>query len=236
MFCGKSEDLIRRLRRVEIAGQRVLIVKAGIDDRYDISHVVTHGGAKMRAVNASSAGEVRRLARVDGTCRVRRQAPGRLSPLRRPGDPDPAPRQRRARPVFGPHDPGRCARRLRSVLSPVLRARQGRRQGSPVSASSARADRTSGRPSAGARYTGGEVSQSPVRKCPARCHKVRPLSVRHRNVPKPLPQNGSRDGGKGPDRVSQSPAVHDGRRRVSIGAGRPGRSATLHEWLISSPV
>ncbi len=62
MFCGKSEELIRRLRRAEIAGQRVLIVKAGIDDRYDISHVVTHGGAKMRAVNASSADEVRRFS------------------------------------------------------------------------------------------------------------------------------------------------------------------------------
>jgi thymidine kinase len=62
MFCGKSEELIRRLRRAEIAGQRVLIVKAGIDDRYDISHVVTHAGAKMRAVNASSASEVLRFA------------------------------------------------------------------------------------------------------------------------------------------------------------------------------
>ena len=62
MFCGKSEELIRRLRRAEIAGQRVLIVKAGIDDRYDISHVVTHGGAKMRAVNASRADEVRRFS------------------------------------------------------------------------------------------------------------------------------------------------------------------------------
>ena len=62
MFSGKSEELIRRLRRAEIAGQRVLIIKAGIDDRYDISHVVTHGGAKMRAVNACSADEVRRFA------------------------------------------------------------------------------------------------------------------------------------------------------------------------------
>ena len=62
MFSGKSEELIRRLRRAEIAGQRVLIVKAGIDDRYDISHVVTHSGAKMRAVSASTSAEVRRFA------------------------------------------------------------------------------------------------------------------------------------------------------------------------------
>ena len=62
MFSGKSEELIRRLRRAEIAGQRVLIVKAGIDNRYDISHVVTHAGVRMRAVNASSAHDVLRFA------------------------------------------------------------------------------------------------------------------------------------------------------------------------------
>jgi len=50
MFSGKSEELIRRLRRAEIAGQRALIVKPQIDDRYDIGHVVSHAGAKMRAV------------------------------------------------------------------------------------------------------------------------------------------------------------------------------------------
>ena len=37
MFSGKSEELIRRLRRAEIAGQRVLIVKPKIDNRYDIA-------------------------------------------------------------------------------------------------------------------------------------------------------------------------------------------------------
>ena len=50
MFSGKSEELIRRLRRAEIAGQRVLIVKPRIDDRFDVSHVVSHAGAKMRAI------------------------------------------------------------------------------------------------------------------------------------------------------------------------------------------
>jgi thymidine kinase len=62
MFSGKSEELIRRLRRAEIAGQRALIVKPLIDDRYDVGHVVSHAGAKMRAVTASSGDEVRRLA------------------------------------------------------------------------------------------------------------------------------------------------------------------------------
>ena len=62
MFSGKSEELIRRLRRAEIAGRKTLIVKPVVDDRYDVGHVVSHGGTKMRAVTATSSAEVRRLA------------------------------------------------------------------------------------------------------------------------------------------------------------------------------
>ena len=62
MFSGKSEELIRRLRRAEIAGQRVLIVKPRIDDRFDVSHVVSHAGAKMRAVAVGGAEDALRRA------------------------------------------------------------------------------------------------------------------------------------------------------------------------------
>ena len=62
MFSGKSEELIRRLRRAEIAGQKALIVKPVIDNRYDLGHVVSHAGVKMRAVTADSSAEVLRLA------------------------------------------------------------------------------------------------------------------------------------------------------------------------------
>jgi thymidine kinase len=62
MFSGKSEELIRRLRRAEIAGLRALIVKPIVDDRYDVGHVVSQAGAKMRAVTATSSAEVLRLA------------------------------------------------------------------------------------------------------------------------------------------------------------------------------
>jgi thymidine kinase len=58
MFSGKSEEMIRRLRRAEIAGQRVVIFKPVIDDRYDAADVVSHAGARMRAVPVSSVGEV----------------------------------------------------------------------------------------------------------------------------------------------------------------------------------
>ena len=64
MFSGKSEELIRRLRRAEIAGQKALIVKPAVDDRYDVGHVVSHAGAKMRAVTAGSGADVLRLANV----------------------------------------------------------------------------------------------------------------------------------------------------------------------------
>ena len=62
MFSGKSEELIRRLRRAEIAGQRALIVKPVVDDRFDVGHVVSHAGAKMRAVTAETGDEVLRLS------------------------------------------------------------------------------------------------------------------------------------------------------------------------------
>ena len=62
MFSGKSEEMIRRLRRAEIAGQRALIVKPAVDNRYDVGHVVSHAGAKMRAVTTGSGADVLRLA------------------------------------------------------------------------------------------------------------------------------------------------------------------------------
>lgn len=64
MFSGKSEELIRRLRRAEIAGQRVVIFKPRIDDRYDAADVVSHAGARMRAIPISSVAEL--LARAEG--------------------------------------------------------------------------------------------------------------------------------------------------------------------------
>jgi thymidine kinase len=58
MFSGKSEEMIRRLRRAEIAGQRVVIFKPRIDDRYDADDVVSHAGARMRGVPVGSVAEL----------------------------------------------------------------------------------------------------------------------------------------------------------------------------------
>jgi thymidine kinase len=64
MFSGKSEEMIRRLRRAEIAGQRVIIFKPRLDDRYDATDVVSHAGLRMRAVPVDGVNEI--LARADG--------------------------------------------------------------------------------------------------------------------------------------------------------------------------
>jgi thymidine kinase len=64
MFSGKSEEMIRRLRRAEIAGQRVVIFKPKIDDRYDAVDVVSHAGARMRAVAVETVPEL--VARSTG--------------------------------------------------------------------------------------------------------------------------------------------------------------------------
>ena len=63
MFSGKSEEMIRRLRRAEIAGQRIVIFKPRIDDRYDATDVVSHAGARMQAVPVSSVAEIPALAK-----------------------------------------------------------------------------------------------------------------------------------------------------------------------------
>jgi thymidine kinase len=56
--------MIRRLRRAEIAGQRVVIFKPRIDDRYDAADVVSHAGVRMCAVPVSSTAEL--VARAQG--------------------------------------------------------------------------------------------------------------------------------------------------------------------------
>ncbi len=50
MFSGKSEELIRRVRRAQIARQRVQIFKHALDDRYTPGAVASHDGARLEAI------------------------------------------------------------------------------------------------------------------------------------------------------------------------------------------
>ena len=52
MFSGKSEELIRRIRRSEIARQRVQIFKHAIDARYDATSIVSHNQQSVPSVAA----------------------------------------------------------------------------------------------------------------------------------------------------------------------------------------
>lgn len=53
MYSGKSEELIRRLKRAEIAKQNVVVFKHSIDDRYCKKNVVSHNGSRINAINIS---------------------------------------------------------------------------------------------------------------------------------------------------------------------------------------
>lgn len=57
MFSGKSEELIRRLRRAEIARQRVQIFKPVIDQRYSTNHIVSHNDLRIHSDCVSTAAE-----------------------------------------------------------------------------------------------------------------------------------------------------------------------------------
>lgn len=58
MFSGKTEELIRRLRRVEFAGQDVLLFKPKIDQRYSQENVISHSGFSFEAIQLNSAKEI----------------------------------------------------------------------------------------------------------------------------------------------------------------------------------
>ncbi len=66
MFSGKSEELIRRLRRAVIARKKVQVFKSHLDDRYVGLHsVTTHDGITVEAQPVDSSAEIIRLIRDD---------------------------------------------------------------------------------------------------------------------------------------------------------------------------
>ena len=63
MFSGKSEELIRRLRRAKIARQKVQVFKPEIDARFSDNHIVSHSEMRHESANSRSAAEL--LTKVD---------------------------------------------------------------------------------------------------------------------------------------------------------------------------
>jgi thymidine kinase len=63
MFSGKSEELIRRLRRAMIARKRVQVFKPSLDSRYSQDEIVSHGDMRMKSEVIGHAEEI--LTRLD---------------------------------------------------------------------------------------------------------------------------------------------------------------------------
>lgn len=61
MFSGKTEELIRRLRRAEFAKQRVEVFKPSVDTRYAKAEVVSHDSTSLRGKPVGSSAELLRL-------------------------------------------------------------------------------------------------------------------------------------------------------------------------------
>jgi thymidine kinase len=63
MFSGKTEELIRRLRRAQIAKQSVIIFKPRIDNRYSSNHIVSHSEQALVSTVIDKPSEIPALAK-----------------------------------------------------------------------------------------------------------------------------------------------------------------------------
>lgn len=68
MFCGKTDELIRRLRRATIAKQKVQVFKPVIDLRYGVEKVTSHAGSDFAATPVQNAEQI--LEQIDPTTTV----------------------------------------------------------------------------------------------------------------------------------------------------------------------
>lgn len=63
MFSGKTEELIRRLRRAQIAKQKVIIFKPRIDNRYSANHIVSHNEQSLVSTVIDNPSEILELGK-----------------------------------------------------------------------------------------------------------------------------------------------------------------------------
>ncbi|MEA1973412.1 MAG: thymidine kinase, partial [Candidatus Cloacimonadota bacterium] len=61
MYSGKTEELIRRVRRAQYAKQKIQVFKPAIDDRYDAENVVSHNQMKMSSYQVGTTDDIRKL-------------------------------------------------------------------------------------------------------------------------------------------------------------------------------
>lgn len=65
MFAGKTEELIRRVKRMDYAKKRYMIFKPAIDNRYSKTEVVSHNKKVLEAVSISHGSDIRRHIKKD---------------------------------------------------------------------------------------------------------------------------------------------------------------------------
>ncbi len=65
MFAGKSEELIRRIKTLSYAHQKIIAYKPSIDNRYDDTAIASHNGGKYQAFAIKTAADVLRLTPDD---------------------------------------------------------------------------------------------------------------------------------------------------------------------------
>jgi thymidine kinase len=68
MFSGKSEELIRRLRRAKIARQKIQVFKPEIDSRFSNDHIVSHSEIRHESANVRTSEDIR--ARIEPDTQV----------------------------------------------------------------------------------------------------------------------------------------------------------------------
>src|SRR5690242_323707 len=67
MFSGKTEELIRRVKRAQIARQHVQVFKPRLDNRYAAEQVASHNGLLYQAIAVGDTAEMRRALDTDAT-------------------------------------------------------------------------------------------------------------------------------------------------------------------------
>jgi thymidine kinase len=65
MFAGKTEELLRRVRRAVIAGRRVVVVGHALDDRGGADQLTSHAGLDHPSITVSTAAEIERAVDAD---------------------------------------------------------------------------------------------------------------------------------------------------------------------------
>lgn len=58
MFAGKTEELIRRAKRMEYAKKSIIVFKPRIDDRYSVSEIVSHDNRKALSINIDCSSDI----------------------------------------------------------------------------------------------------------------------------------------------------------------------------------